>query len=95
MIAVKLREAMERHRRRTGLRMTYRRLAELSGISESTLQSIAARRDYKTTLDTVDRIAAALDCPLEVLLERMPDPPADEPPSPTNVGGDSDVRQLR
>lgn len=72
MIAVRLREAMDRFRRRTGRRITYKRLAEKCGVSESTLQSIAARRDYNTTLDTVDRIAVALDCPLDVLLEHVP-----------------------
>lgn len=74
MIAVRLREAMERHRRLTGHRVTYRHLAELTGISESTLQSIAARRHYNTTLDTVDRIAVALQCPLGELLEHLPQP---------------------
>lgn len=72
MIVVKLREALERHRRLTGQRITYRELATLTGVSESTLQSISARREYNTTLDTVDRIATALDCPLDVLLEQMP-----------------------
>ncbi len=89
MIVVKLREAMERHRRQTGQRMTYRQLNALTGISESTLQSIAARRGYNPSLDLIDRIATALDCPLELLLEQVPNPVEkageDEPPG--------DVRQ--
>lgn len=72
MIVVRLREAMERFRRLAGLRMTYRQLSLKTGISESTLQSIAARREYNTTLDTVARIAMALDCPLDYLLEMQP-----------------------
>jgi DNA-binding Xre family transcriptional regulator len=72
MIIVRLREAMERFRRLAGFRMTYKQLSEKTGISESTLQSIAARSDYNTTLDTVDRIAIALDCPLDELLEQQP-----------------------
>ena len=71
MIVVRLREAMERYRRLTGHRMTYRRLAELTGVSASTLQAIAARKDYNTTLDTVDRIARALQCPIGLLLEQV------------------------
>ena len=71
MIIVRLREAMERFRRLAGFRMTYKQLSEKTGISESTLQSIAARSDYNTTLDTVDRIAIALDCPLDDLLEQQ------------------------
>lgn len=74
VIAVRLREAMERFRRRTGCRITYKQLSEKTGISESTLQSVAARRDYNTTLDTVDRIATALDCPLDLLLEQISEP---------------------
>lgn len=72
MIIVRLRESMERFRRLAGFRMTYKQLSERTGISESTLQSIAARKQYNTTLDTVDRIAIALDCPLEYLLEQQP-----------------------
>lgn len=67
---------MARYRRRTGRRMTYRQLADLTGVSESTLQSIAARKDYNTTLDTVDRIAIALECPLAELLEHTPSKPS-------------------
>ncbi len=73
MIVVRLREAMERHRRRTGVRVTYKEVAVRAGVSESTLQSIAARGGYNTTLDTIDRIAGALECPLDVLLERSVD----------------------
>ncbi|MBL8636197.1 MAG: helix-turn-helix transcriptional regulator [Myxococcales bacterium] len=71
MIVVRLREAMERFRRLAGFRMTYKQLSEKTGLSESTLQSIAARSDYNTTLDTVDRIAIALNCPLDDLLEQQ------------------------
>ncbi len=92
MIAVKLREAMERYRRLAGSRMTYRQLSGLTGISESTLQSIAARRDYNTTLDTVDKIAAALDCPLEVLLERVPESHVEQPLRATGEEGATDER---
>ncbi len=92
MIAVKLREAMERYRRLTGHRMTYRQLSAATGISESTLQSIAARRDYNTTLDTVDRLAAALDCPLNVLLERLADAPSEQPTLTAEGDGAADGR---
>ena len=92
MIAVKLREAMERYRRLTGHRMTYRQLAAATGVSESTLQSIAARRDYNTTLDTVDRIAVALDCPLDVLLERLTDAPSEQPMLAAEGDGATDGR---
>jgi transcriptional regulator with XRE-family HTH domain len=72
MIVVKVREAMERWRRQTGQRMTYRQLSVLTGLSVSTLQSVAARKGYNPTLDLVDRIATALNCPLPLLLEQIP-----------------------
>lgn len=89
MIVVHLREAMERYRLRTGHRMTYRQLAEETGISESTLQAIAARPGYNTTLETVDLIVSALRCGVDELLEHVPTPivtrleggPRDEPRS--------------
>lgn len=73
MIVVRLREAMEQYRRRTGRRITYRQLAAMTGISESTLQAIAVRPHYNTTLDTVDRLLTALECPVEQLLEHLPE----------------------
>ena len=72
MIVVHLREAMERYRHRTGQRMTYKQLSSLTGVSESTLQAIVARPRYNTTLDTIDRIVAALGCSVGELLEHVP-----------------------
>lgn len=83
---------MERYRRLTGRRMTYRQLAAATAVSESTLQSIAARPDYNTTLDTVDRIAAALDCPLDVLLERLANTPSEQPMLAAEGDGTTDGR---
>lgn len=62
MIRVKLREALENHRRRTGERMTYERLAQLTGLSRQTLESLASRPGYNSTLDTIARLCRALDC---------------------------------
>ena len=62
MIRVKLREAMESHRRRTGERMTYERLAQLTGLSRQTLESVASRPGYNSTLDTIDKLCRALNC---------------------------------
>jgi len=72
MIVVHLREAMERYRLRTGHRMTYRELAGRTGVSESTLQAIASRPRYNTTLATIDRIVETLECSVGDLLEYMP-----------------------
>jgi len=62
VIRVKLREAMESHRRRTGERMTYEHLAKLTGLSRQTLESLASRPGYNSTLDTIAKLCRALHC---------------------------------
>ncbi|QPO23995.1 helix-turn-helix transcriptional regulator [Pseudomonas sp. Y39-6] len=62
---------MEAHRQRTGTRMTYQTLAEASGLSVSTLQSLAARPTYNTRLSTIARLCVALHCQPGDLLELM------------------------
>lgn len=66
---VKLRDAMDRYRQRTGVRLTYGSLAEITGVAEATLQSLAVRSDYNTRLSTIARLCVALDCTPEELLE--------------------------
>ncbi len=53
---------MEEHRRRTGERMTYERLAELTGLALTTLQSLGTRESYNTTLSTIAKLCVALEC---------------------------------
>ena len=43
MLYVKLREAMEAYRQRTGVRLTYEAISAQTHISVATLQSLAAR----------------------------------------------------
>lgn len=74
MIRVKLREALEAYRRRTGQRLTYEGLSERIGVSVATLQSVAARPDYNTRLSTIDSICRALGCTPCDLLELVDDP---------------------
>lgn len=78
MIVVKIREAMERYRYRTGQRLTYEKLAQQTGLSRTTIEAIASRPDYNTTLTTIEKLCRALDCTPGDLLELLPDPP-DEP----------------
>ena len=75
MIRVKLREAMEAYRLRTGERLTYARLAEMSGVAEGTLNSIGSRLGYNVTLATVEKICRALEVSFHDLLEMIDDPP--------------------
>lgn len=62
MLYVKLREAMEAYRQRTGERLTYDIIAERTGIAVTTLQSLAARRGYNTRLSTIERLCRVLEC---------------------------------
>ena len=62
MIKVKLREMMEAYRQRTGKPMTHERLASLTGLSRSTLESLASRPNYNTRLSTIEKLCSALEC---------------------------------
>lgn len=75
MIAIKLREAMATYKRRTGERMTYRILAEHTGIAKGTLHTIGSRDDYNATLAIVEKLCRALGVPLHDMLEMIDDPP--------------------
>jgi len=69
MLRVKLREAMEDFRLRTGERMTYKKLASLTGLSRATLESLASRDTYNTRLSTIEKLCRALECAPGDLLE--------------------------
>jgi DNA-binding Xre family transcriptional regulator len=69
VLRVKLREAIESYRRRTGERMTYDQLAKVTGLSRPTLESLASRESYNTTLSTIAKLCGALGCQPGDLLE--------------------------
>ena len=73
MLYVKLREAMEAYRHRTGARLTYDIIAEQTGISVATLQSLAARPGYNTRLSTIESLCWVLQCTPGDLLELQDD----------------------
>lgn len=75
MIAIKLREAMEAYKRRTGNRMTYAILADRTGMAEGTLRIMGSRDDYNATLATLEKICRTLDVTPGDLLELIDDPP--------------------
>ena len=60
MLRVKLCEAKEDYRRPTGDRMTYTKLAQLTGLSRATLESLASRQAYNIRLSTIDKVCVAL-----------------------------------
>ena len=71
---------METYRLRTGERLTYAGLAELSGVGAGTLSSIGSRVGYNVTVETIEKICRALDVPLLDLLEIIDDPPKPKRP---------------
>lgn len=73
MLRIRLREAMDAYRKRTGERLTYESLARASGLSISTLQSMAARSQYNTRLSTVEKLCITLGCKPGDLLELSSD----------------------
>ncbi len=75
MITIKLRDAMQAHRRRTGERMTYAVLAKLTDISESTLRKIGGSLTHHTTLANIEKLCRALKVTPGSLLELIDDPP--------------------
>lgn len=64
---------MEAYKRRHGVRLTYESLSAMTGISVDTLQSLAARPGYNTTLSTVEKLCRALECSPGDLLELSTD----------------------
>ncbi len=74
MIVVKLREAMEGYRRRRGVRITYAKLSDATGIAQETLRSIGSRMNYHPTLANIEKICRALDVTPGDLLEIIDDP---------------------
>ena len=75
MVIVKLKEAMLRHQRRTGEKITYEVLAGITGMAAGTLPSIATRQNYPPTLANVEKLCRALNVPLHEMLEMIDDPP--------------------
>ena len=75
MIVVKLREMMERYRYRTGERLTYEKIANQTDLSRTTLEALASRPGYNTTLATVEKLCRILECEPSDMLEMLPDPP--------------------
>lgn len=72
-IRVRLREAIDAHFQRTGVRLTYAALASAAGVSVATLESLGSRSGYNATLNTVGKLCRALHCSPGELLEIVPE----------------------
>ena len=80
MLVVKLRDAMEAYRRRTGRRETYTTLSEKTGISESMLRKTGSVIGYHPTLDNIEKLCLALEVTPGDLLEIIRETPKPKRP---------------
>lgn len=55
-----LKAMLDEYESRTGLRPSYSELSKLTKIAPDTLKSIASRKHYNTTLDTLEALGAKL-----------------------------------
>lgn len=69
MLRVKLKEAMESYRCRTGKRITHELLADRTGLSLATIQSLASRDNYNARLSTIEKVCRVLGCQPGELIE--------------------------
>jgi putative transcriptional regulator len=79
LIAVRLREAIDRHNARSGKELTYRALAERTGLSRATIESLATRPGYNTSLRTIALLCQALGCSPGELLQLQAREPQTKP----------------
>lgn len=68
-VCVTLREAIAVWEEKTDQKMTYVRLADITGLSRDTISSLATRNAYNSTLETVSLLCTALGCELEQVLK--------------------------
>ena len=73
MIRFRLAELLADYRYRTGKRLTLVTLASKTKIHRTTLSKIAGQKGYNTTTENIDRLCAFFDCPIEKLVEYVPD----------------------
>ena len=69
MILIHLRRALDAYEAKTGERLTHDELAIRTGLARTTLDSIASRRGYNTSLKTIERICKVLRCEPHDILE--------------------------
>lgn len=59
-------------------RITLEEISSATGIHRTTLSKIANQRGYNTTTDNLDKLCLFFNCPIEKLMEHVPDMSAHE-----------------
>lgn len=75
VIVIKLKEAMLAYGRRSGVRLSYEGVSDMTGIPTETLRSIGGRPGYHCSVARIEVLCRALEVPLHNMLEMIEDPP--------------------
>jgi len=73
MIRFKLGEMIEKKQFAEGRRVTINEIAAATGLNRMTLSKILNQKGYGTGTDTIDRLCTYFGCPVEDLMEHLPD----------------------
>ena len=73
MIRFRLKELIAEWEFQHGQKLTLEKISSSTGIHRVTLSKIANIRGYSTTTENVEKICRFFDCPIQMLMERVPD----------------------
>lgn len=78
MLRFKLRQLIADYEFREQRRLTMTEIAEATGIVRTTLSRIAGPKPFNTTTDNLERLCEFFDCPIEALVEYVPEATKDQ-----------------
>ena len=73
MLRFRLQELLADRQFRTGERITLTALAAAAGVNRVTLSKMINQRGYSTVTESLDRLCSYFKCPIENLVEYVPD----------------------
>ena len=73
MLRFRLRELIIDREFKEGRRISLDEISRETNIHRTTLSRIAGQRGYNTTTDNFDKLCRDFDCPIERLIEYIPD----------------------
>ncbi len=73
MLRYRLREMIIDREFKEGRRIPLEEISRVTDIHRTTLSRIAGQRGYNTTTDNFDKLCRYFDCPIERLIEYIPD----------------------
>jgi DNA-binding Xre family transcriptional regulator len=79
MIRFRIQELMAEKQFRDGRRVTVSEISAATGINRVTLSKMINQRGYSTVTDTLDKLCAYFNCPIEQLAEYIPEADAASP----------------